>query len=296
MAKVNINDPEATSNNIVRDGASIGKILLELGKIKAEDAEKILRIQKEEGLRFGDAAIRLGLISEVDIQQVLAMQFDYPYLLANKGGYSKDLVAAFHPFSSQVEALRALRSQLIISWFYERNKSLAVIAAKNSDGCSFLAANLAVVFSQLGKRTLLIDANLRDPSQHKMFNLTERLGLSDILAGRVGFETLTKIDAFVDLTVLGAGTIPPNPQELLSRSNFNDFINRAEIDFDIVIVDTAPASEASDALMVAKRCGGALLVTRLNQTRLSDLRKIRDELKSSNVQIVSAVVNDRMEC
>jgi len=103
---------------------------------------------------------------------------------------------------------------------------------------------------------------------------------------------VTKIESFVDLTVLGAGTVPPNPQELLTRSAFADFMNQAMAHYDVVIVDTAPAAETSDAQAVAGRCGGALLVSRLNETRLSDLKNIRDQLTVTGVQIVGAVVND----
>lgn len=281
-----------TAHSSGKRDSSIGKLLLDLGKIKPEDAERVLRLQKEEGLRFGDAAQKLGLISEADIRQVLSMQFDYPYLQANEGSFSKELLAAYQPFSPQVEALRALRSQLILRWFSEGYKALAVISATPGDGCSNLAANLAVVFSQLGEQTLLIDANLRNPVQHKIFNLDESRGLSDILVGRAGLDVVTKIESFVDLTVLGAGTVPPNPQELLSRSNFTDFMNQAMSHYDVVIVDTAPAAETSDAQAVAGRCRGALLVSRLNQTRLSELKNIRDQLTVSGVQIIGAVVND----
>lgn len=284
-------NPFSAPNSGKRD-SSIGKLLLDLGKIKPEDAERVLRLQKEEGLRFGDAAQKLGLITDADIRQVLSLQFDYPYLQANEGSFSKELVAAYQPFSPQVEALRALRSQLILRWFNEGYKALAVISATSGEGCSNLAANLAVVFSQLGEQTLLIDANLRDPVQHKIFNLSESRGLSDILVGRAELDVVTKIDSFVDLTVLCAGTVPPNPQELLSRSNFTDFMNQAMAHYDVVIVDTAPASETSDAQAVAGRCGGALLASRLNQTRLTELKNIRDQLTVSGVQIVGAVVND----
>ena len=105
-----------------------------------------------------------------------------------QGNYSEELVAAYQPFSQQVEALRALRSQLMMRWFNETNKSLAVVTANAGEGGSYLASNLAVMFSQLGERTLLIDANMRNPRQHIIFNLKENRGLSDILAGRAGLD------------------------------------------------------------------------------------------------------------
>lgn len=292
MDIVNISNAHFSKHNALKRDVSIGKLLLDIGKIELEDAERIIRLQKTDDLRFGDAALKLGLINDADIQQVLSMQFDYPYLQPDQGSFSKSLIAAYHPFSLQVEALRAMRSQLILRWFNEGYKSLAVISATADDGCSHFAANLAVVFSQLGERTLLIDANLRNPTQHKIFNLNERLGLSDILAGRAGLEVLKKIEFFLDLTVLGAGTVPPNPHELLSRSNFIDFINQEAGNYDVIIVDTAPAAKTSDALAVAGRCGGGLLVSRVNKTRLSDLENIKDQLVANGVQIVGAVLND----
>lgn len=278
-------------NNVHRE-ANIGKLLLDLGKITLEDAERIIRLQKVEGLRFGAAAQKLGMVTEADIKQALSLQFDYPYLQPNQGSFSKSLVAAYQPFSPQVEALRALRSQLILTWFNEGNKSLAVVSANEDEGCSTLAANLAVVFSQLGEQVLLIDANLREPSQHQIFNLSEPRGLSDILVGRADLNIVTRIESFVNLSVLGAGTVPPNPQELLSRSIFTDLINHAITHYDIVIVDTAPAGLTSDAQTVAGRCGGALLVSKLNQTRVNELENVRDQLTVTGVHIVGAVVND----
>ena len=272
--------------------STIGRLLLEMGKLTPEEVERVLLLQKKSGMRFGDAAKKLGYVTEADIRQALAIQFDYPYLQTNQSGFSKALVAAYQPFSPQVEALRALRSQLVLRWFNEGNKALAVVSANAGEGCSNLAANLAVVFSQLGEQTLLIDANLREPSQQSIFNLRESRGLSDLLIGRADLGVVTKIDSLPDLSVLGAGTVPPNPQELLSRKSFAELIHKARDQYDVVIVDTPPATITSDAQAVAARCGGALLVSRLNKTRLSDLANVRDQLIVSDVQIIAAIVND----
>ncbi|HSI22016.1 MAG TPA: chain length determinant protein tyrosine kinase EpsG [Methylophilaceae bacterium] len=268
----------------------IGRILQDLGKISAEEAERILQLQKKEGLRFGDAARKLRLVSEADILQALAIQFDYPYLAPDQGELSKELVAAYEPFSPEVEALRALRSQLQLRWFNHGNKALSVISANAGEGCSNLAANLAIVFSQLGEHTLLIDANLRRPTQHALFNLRETRGLSDVLIGRASIEVIREIDAISNLSVLGAGTIPPNPQELLNRKSFTELINIVRDIYDVVIVDTAPAIAAADAQMVAARCRGALLVSRLNETPMSDIANVGDQLVVSDVQLVAAIV------
>ncbi len=286
-----VHSAEGSAVNPARD-ANIGRLLLDMGKLTPEDAERVLRLQKIEGLRFGDAAKKLGLVTDADISQVLSLQFDYPYHQPEQGNFDPELVAAYQPFSAQVEALRALRSQLLLRWFNEGSKSLALVSAKSGEGCSHLAANLAVVFSQLGEHTLLVDANLREPRQHKIFNLGEARGLSDILAGRAGMEAIKRVGSFVDLSVLGAGTIPPNPQELLGRPAFTDLMNHAINHYDVVLFDTSPATHNSDALSTAVRCGGALLVSRLNHTRISELAHVRDQIASSGAHIVGAVVND----
>ncbi len=280
-----------TSSNFGGKG-NIGLLLLQLGKISVEDAEKILRTQSELGLRFGDAAVKLGLVTEADISQALAMQFDYPYLQPGQGDFSPELVAAYQPFTQQVEALRALRSQLMLRWFSEGYKSLAIVSANPGEGASLLAANLAIVFSQLGQRTLLVDANLRDPHQKQYFNLKENRGFSDILAARAGMEVITKVESFVDLSVLGAGTVPPNPQELLSRDTFTQFMNQALTQYDVILVDVTPANVTSDAQPAVARCGGALLVSRMNSTRLDDLAEARDQITVTGARVVGAVIND----
>ena len=271
---------------------NIGSLLLDMGKLTPEDAERVLRLQKIEGLRFGDAALKLGLVSEDDIRLALSLQFDYPYLQPGQGDFDAELVAAYQPFSAQVEALRALRSQLLLRWFGEGRKTLALVSANPDEGCSRLAANLAVVFSQLGEHTLLIDVNLREPRQHKIFRLGQTRGLSDILAGRSGIETITRVEPFVNLSVLGAGTTPPNPQELLARPAFTELMNHATGHYDVILVDTPPLSQNSDALPAAAKCHGALLVSRLNRTRVTELASVREQITLSGARIVGAVVND----
>ena len=283
-------DAPAASNPV--SDSSIGRLLLQLGKISSADAERIVQTQQENGLRFGDAALKLGMITESDIRQVLALQFNYPYLHAGQGNYSAELVAAYQPFSPQVEALRALRSQVMMRWISEGYKTLAIVSVNAGEGSSFLAANLAIVFSQLGERTLLVDANLRDPRQHTIFNLKENRGLSDILAGRADMDVITKVESFVDLSVLGVGTIPPNPQELLNRETFTNFMNQAIGQYDVILVDTTPASITADAQATIARCGGALLVSRLNHTRLSDIAEARDQITVTGARVVGAVINE----
>ncbi len=144
------------SANDACDNRRIGAILVDEGKLRIQDAERILYAQKEKGLRFGEAAIALGLVTESDIQRALSLQHDYPYLLPNESKVSRKLGAAYEPFGKQGEALRALRSQLLLRWFSgeSERRTLAVVSPDRGDGRSVLCANLAIVFSQLGESTL----------------------------------------------------------------------------------------------------------------------------------------------
>jgi protein-tyrosine kinase len=276
----------------LRRESSIGLVLLQMGKITPEDAERILRIQKEKGVRFGEVAQALGLISDADIQQALASQFDYPYLAKGQGEYSSELLAAYQPFTPQVEALRAVRSQLMLRWFTGGRKSLALVSVNSGEGTSFVAANLAVVFSQLGEHTLLVDANLRTPRQHEIFKLKSKQGLSDILAGRADLGAMAKIDAFVDLSVLPAGTLPPNPQELVSRSAFAEMSTGLADKFDVVLYDVPGYFAGGDALAISACTGGVLLVVRKNHTRLADIAKASEQLRAGGAEIVGSLLID----
>ena len=294
MAQNNIIAAAAGSAVSKRGERSIGAILIDAGKLTPEDAERILRLQREQGLRFGDAATKLGLITQADIEFVLSRQFDYPYLLRGQSEVSEDLVAAYAPFSPQVETLRVLRSQLMVRWFDTdpARKALAVVSPARNEGRSFIAANLAVVFSQLGEHTLLMDADLRNPCQHKLFNLDNRAGLSAVLSGRGGPEAIQRIPSLLDLSVLPAGALPPNPLELLARPLFPQLLQELANEFDVIILDSPAAAEYADAQTLAERAGAALIVARRNATRISQVRSVIDGLSQGRTTVVGTVLND----
>ncbi|MGV3653786.1 MAG: chain length determinant protein tyrosine kinase EpsG [Noviherbaspirillum sp.] len=270
----------------------IGAILVDWGRLTPDEVALVAQEQERQGMRFGEVAVRMGLIQDEDIRQVLAYQFDYPYLPPQEQGFSPDLLAAYDPFSPQVEMLRAIRSELALRWFASGAPALVVGSANRREGASFLAANLAVVFSQLGERTLLIDANLRRPRQQQIFGIGSRLGLSDILVGRAHLETICKLDTLGDLSVLPAGTVPPNPQELLSRPAFGELTEALGGRFEKIIVDVPAFSEGADGLTVANRLGGMLLVARANHTGTADLEFVRGRLAGTGAALVGSVLLD----
>ena len=284
---------------------SIGGILIDAGRLTPEDAECIQRFQKERGIRFGEAAVALGLLSREDIRFALARQFDYPCISGDDTRLDRTLVAAYRPDTPIVEQLRALRSQLVLRWFEaapaakrsahstnSARKVLAVVSPGRKDGRSFIAANLAIVFSQLGERTLLIDANLRAPRQHELFKLGNRAGLSAMLAGRGDADALVRIPALVGLTVLPAGAIPPNPQELLGRPGFIKTLHTLARDFDVVIIDTPAGSDYADAQTVAARAGAAIMLARNNVSALPAIAELAANIQQSGATLIGSVLND----
>lgn len=270
---------------------NLGTLLLQAGVIKEADIERILKYAQDKQMRFGDAALKLGCAKKDDIEHALARQFDYPYLRAGVGGFGKELVAAYQPFTPRVEALRALRMQLMLRWFAVGNPALAVVSANEREGRSYLAANLAIVFSQLGDRTLLIDGNLQNSRMHKVFRISNDPGLSPALVGRTaGQLSIEKIPHFENLWVLPAGAPPPNPDELLARNEFDDILRQLSSQYDIILVDTPPGNGGIGAETIAFRCGAGLLVTRRNHTRMDDLRAFTERLQGRS-QIIGSVLN-----
>lgn len=272
-------------------GRSLGRLLLDAGKITTENAERALRYGKEKGIRFGEACVQLKLVKEEDIERALSTQFDYPYLQAGENSLSRELVAAYQPFGAKVEGLRAVRTQLLLRWFSPEHKVLAVISPARKDGRTFVAANLAVVFSQLGERTLLVDGDMRNPRQHELFRVDNQYGLSSALSGRPEGAVVEKVPSFANLSIITAGPIPPNPLELLSRNEFENLLAAKATSFDVIIVDTPAAASFSDAQAVSARAGGALLVAREGASRVRDLERLTTSVRRANADLVGSVLN-----
>jgi receptor protein-tyrosine kinase len=272
---------------------SMGEILVSVGRISPDDAERIYSEQRKRKIRFGEAAVALGLATEADIQFALSHQFRYPYLQRGESKVSESVVAAYNPFSPQVEALRAIRSQLMLNWFNGSagHRALAVVSTEAGEGRSWFVANLAVVFSQLGARTLLIDTDLRSPSLHRLFGISNRNGLSSILGGRATGNVVFKIPSLMDLSVLPSGPVPPNPQELLTRSLLDRMVAQLANSFDVILMDTPPSARYAESVAIASRAGGALIVCRQDQTRVHDFNVLCARLKDANIVIAGSVLN-----
>lgn len=167
---------------------------------------------------------------------------------------------------------------------------IAVSSAQAQEGKTTNSVNLAISFSQLGKKVLLIDADLRRPSIAKKLKIENTDGLSGILAGFSSAEqAIVNINA--TLSVLPSGAVPPNPSELLASLEFERLISSLRSSYDYIIIDTAPVGIVADALSVAHTTDGILLIVKAKSTTYSDFDKVIDSLKLANITLLGAVLN-----
>jgi len=260
---------------VARQDGRLGNILVADGKINARDIEPILEIQRTRGVRFGEAALRLRLINRDDLRDAIARQYGLLHLLPGSGSISRELVAAYEPFHQRAEELRALRTQLLIRWANARVRHRM----------------LAVVFSQLGQRTILIDADLRNPRQHRIFDVPDRVGLSSVLSGRADRSAVVSLPQFGTLSLLPAGACPPNPQELLLRPVLTMLLDELRNEFDVVLFDTPPASLYADAQSLAFRAGSAIVLARKGHTAIAATASTIRALSDTGTTDVGTVFN-----
>ncbi|WP_200917031.1 CpsD/CapB family tyrosine-protein kinase [Jeongeupia sp. HS-3] len=281
------------SNDKGIQGGLIGQILLAKQKIAIFDLPRIAECQLEYGLRFGEAALKLGLLTSQDIQTALSEQFDFP-VLAEAGRIHRQVVCAYDPYSPQAEAVRSARTQLLLHWLDGNRKLVAIVPADDdTQHGELFSANLAVTLAQASLQVLVIDANLRQPTQHALFDVAQGQGLADCLAARARVpEVVRAVEGLDNLHLLQGGTIAPNPQELLSKPLFAEILQQASAHYDAVIVVSAALSQPSDMHLVATRARGAILVATRNHTRLKPLLGAKAKLQSSGVHLIGVVLND----
>lgn len=272
----------------------LGELLVAAGILKQPDIDRILQLQKKQGLLFGEAAVKLGLLEPAQILPPLAQQYGYPYLNPQQSQYSQELVMAFQPFSAQAEAFRSLRSELLQNWFNDpANKALAFLGLGETTGCSFICANLAVSFSQLGLRTLLIDTDLRKPRLHEIFGLSSTYGFADALAGRIDLaQAIQKLPDIADLSILPTGAPPPNPQELLAKPIFKQVLQTLAAQYDVILIDTTNGLLYADFKPVLATAGGAVLTSRNHHSFINDIRILQQQISGAQAKLVGVVLNE----
>jgi len=281
------------------DIRSIGDIIRDTRNLTAEQVSQVLEYQRSQGVKFGEAAIALGFATPDDILHALAQQFNYAYGSAEREKSSPELTALNQPFGLQAEAFRAIRTQILLrtqpgnaEGAPKARRAIAIVSPTTGDGKTFFCSNLAVTLSQLGGRTLIVDADLRGPRLHQVFGVESKTGLAGLLSGRRGESVIKAVKGVPNLFVLPVGISPPNPLELLEGPAFGLLLHELLTKFDHVIVDTPAGQYGADGVVVAARCGVALVVARKDAARVDALQDLVQSLAAANAQVAGVVMNE----
>jgi receptor protein-tyrosine kinase len=285
--------------------------LISLWGLSAESVERIADVVRTEGLSFSDAALRLGLVSREDLEDATAWMgrrdgSPGPIETAIRQAKSQNsivlrqagvvrpgshLLLLHEPDSARSERIRALRTELmLLVGEARRDNVLALLSPGPAEGRSQLCAELAVSFAQAGRRTLLVDADMRHPRQHVLFNADNQWGLAQALA--LGESpSMYAVEGVPELSLLTAGAVPPNPLELVSNRRFERLMDSWRRSYDFVLIDTPSVSQYADGLAIATAATRVLLVSRTESTSYSGIKDLLRRLAPTQARILGAVVN-----
>lgn len=202
-----------------------------------------------------------------------------------------NLITLTDPRSPVSEAYRALRTNLSFYSLDNPIRSLVVTSAAGEEGKSTTIANLAVTLAQSGRRTILVDCDLRRPSLHAIFNLRQEPGLTEMVLGQEEAAPLQETGV-ENLWLLPSGTLPPNPADLLGSKRVDQVINALLAQADMVLFDAPPVVAVTDAAVLGAKVDGVLLVVSAGKTRRDHAERAKEILEKAKVRIVGATLTN----
>ncbi|WP_134703820.1 CpsD/CapB family tyrosine-protein kinase [Ammoniphilus sp. YIM 78166] len=205
----------------------------------------------------------------------------------------RSLISLTNPKSPISESYRTLRTNIEFAGVDTDLRAIMVTSTGPSEGKSTTVANLAVVTAQTEKRTLLVDADLRKPTVHHTFDLTNRLGLTTVLAGQESMANVVQKTLIPNLDIITAGPIPPNPAELLNSKAMTRFIQEVSEQYDQVLFDTPPVIAVADAQILASKLDGVILVVDSGTTNKDVALKAKTQLQNVKANILGVVLNNK---
>lgn len=189
------------------------------------------------------------------------------------------------------EAYRVIRTSIQFAQAGKELKTLAVTSCTPNEGKSMTIANLAVVLTQAGKSVLLIDCDMRNPTVHKNFNLSNKVGLSSCISMGTALSDAVQKTSIEGLYALTGGVIPPNPSELLGSEQMKNVLQRAKEQYDYVLIDTPPVMPVTDALIVSRFVDGMILVIASAEVKVEMARDVKNQLVNAGANILGVVLN-----
>ncbi|KSU82174.1 capsular biosynthesis protein [Fictibacillus enclensis] len=205
----------------------------------------------------------------------------------------RSLITHNNPKSPISEQYRTIRTNIQFSSIDTHYQSIMVTSSSPGEGKSTTVANLAVVLAQQGKSVLLIDGDLRKPTVHYTFKVSNIQGITNVLTRQISLEDAAVQTSVEDLSVLPSGPIPPNPSELLNSKSMEMLVEEAKSKYDYVLFDTPPVLAVTDAQILANRCDGVVLVTSSGKTEKEAAIKAKELLDNANAKILGVVLNQK---
>lgn len=211
--------------------------------------------------------------------------------MRNKGVPSPDLVVHLNPMGAAAEAFRVLRTNLQFLGLDKPLKSILITSTAPGEGKSTVAANLAVSFAQAGLNVCLIDADLRRPRLHKVFNVENWRGLTNAVISQNGLESDMQVTVIPGLTLMTSGPIPPNPAELLGSTRMTRLLEHLEGRYDMVIIDSPPILAVTDAAVLAPRIGGVMMVVRSGMVARRQVMRAKEALEAVQANLLGITLD-----
>lgn len=204
----------------------------------------------------------------------------------------RQLITLTNPRAPISESYRALRTNIDFSSIDEELKVIMASSAGPGEGKTTTIANLAVTYAQSERKTILIDADLRKPTAHHTFSLSNRWGLSSVISQQCTLEESIQRSHVPNLDIITSGTIPPNPAEMLGSNRMSALISQLRESYDIILIDTPPLLAVTDAQIVASKCDGAILVVDQGRVKRDIAKRAVQNLQAVNARILGVVLNN----
>lgn len=204
----------------------------------------------------------------------------------------QQLVTALNPKAPISEAYRTLRTNVQFSAIDDQIKVLMVASAQAGEGKTTTVSNLAVTYAQEGKKVLIIDTDLRKPTLHQVFAVSNHAGLSSVLAGRYPVGEVLQKTSIDNLDVLSSGPVPPNPSEMLGSRKMISLLEELSERYDILLFDTPPVLAVTDAMIISSLCDGVILVVNSGKVKKDLVKKAKAQLEHVNARILGVVLNN----
>ena len=202
-----------------------------------------------------------------------------------------NLVTQNDPKNPAAEAYRVIRTSVQFAQAGKELQTIALTSCTPNEGKSTTIANLAVVLTQAGKSVLLIDCDMRNPTVHKNFNLSNKIGLSSCISMGTALADAVQATGIEGLDALTGGVIPPNPSELLGSEQMKNLLQRAKEQYDYVLIDTPPVMPVTDALIVSRFVDGMILVIASAEVKVEMARDVKNQLVHAGANILGVVLN-----